>query len=507
MANNKKHKRRLFLQGAGGCLLALPILEIMLNSNGDAYADGGELTPNYIYTTQGESSGHNKWNGTTRRYDNVIFFQPPSHGNLKSIYSKSSSHTGFTGLHPLDTMGLWDDVNVISNLAINTNRKGTPGNVQVSGGSEMISIHNHSNYVISSGHGLDNRRKFWTSGEKKGKFSADQLINDAIGGNKKVMIYSTDERDHWTHSTSFRDGSIIKAEKNIGRAFDLLFKGFSPTSTGNSAANQLRESRRSILNLVLEDHKRLEKKLSLGYKDRLQVDQHMQLISDLEKSIAKMENEVKLACQIPKRISENASIDTSFSWPYGGLKERAVLLNQLITLACACGAANVANYAILRHKAEVPTSPFIPNISASEARRIDSDKNLNNFHGCGHHGTKEGSEVWAHGARWVTKTYGDLVQRFKDVPMGSGTMLDYSFIMLAMQQGRGRSMEGSEVSTSHSYENMCFLQAGGKALGAKTGRHIDGQKKHPVAISNKAAELMGLKNLQFGEIEDKVNIS
>ena len=46
----KKPSRRFFLKGAGGYMLSLPLLEVMLNSNGDAYANGNNIEVNYLYT-------------------------------------------------------------------------------------------------------------------------------------------------------------------------------------------------------------------------------------------------------------------------------------------------------------------------------------------------------------------------------------------------------------------------------------------------------------------------
>lgn len=485
-----KSTRRLFLQGVGGYMLSLPILEFMLNENGNAYANGDLIAPNYLYTMQGESSGHPR-NAT-------VLFQPSQYGNLQSAFSNNPNSYGNAGLRTLDQMGLLADLNLISNLYINSNNPGSPGNIQVANNSHAQApiVHRSSSLCVNSGFGCPAEVNVWTHYRKGTKHSTDQALYDAINKEGKHINFAVEKyTDNWPQTSSMRNGYFQTPEKDIGKAFDYLFGGFTPPEGGT--IDEKLASRRSILDLVLADHNRLKQKI--GYNDRLIVEQHLSSIRDLEKSISEMAPEIKNTCEIPSRLSENTPINQR---NYGGEKERALLFNQMITLAMSCGISRVGHYTILRHKAWVDPTDYVQSKFHSE---IQGNEKLNDLHEIGHYGTQLSLDIWIDMLQWVTGVYGDLIQRFKNVPVGDGTLLDHSFVMLAMHQGIGQSLENSSKNHVHSYENMSYLQSGGKALGAVTGRHINGQRRHPVAIANKAVELMGL-NLNFGEIKDKVNI-
>lgn len=487
-----KPTRRLFLKGVGGYMLSLPILECMLNNNGDAYAQGGAIPMNYLYTYQGESSGHPR--------NNTMLWQPPQYGSLRNAYNSNPNAYGNQGFKEIARRNLLDDINVISNLYIRSNEGGGAGNIEVKGNSHPQSpiIHRSATYVVNSGYSIPSEVNMWLHMRQGSKHSTDQRLYDAIGKEGKHINFAVEKyQDGWAQSTSMRSGYIQTPEKDVGKAFDYIFGGFTPPPGGGTVDEGI-ATRRSILNLVLEDHKRLQKRL--GYNDRLIVDQHLTSIRDLEESIAKMETQEQLSCEIPNRLSENTPIN---SRNYGGEKERAILFNRIIALAFACGITRVGQYCILRHKAYVDPTDYI---SSSWASKIAGNRKLDDLHEVGHNGTQDGLDVWKEMCWWIGDIYGDLVQRFKNTQVGSGTLLDHSFVMMGMLQGIGRSLENSSTNHVHSYENMCYLQAGGKAFGAQTGRHINGNRKHPVAISNAAVEMGGV-NITFGEIKDKVDIS
>ena len=473
-------------------MLSLPLLEVMLNSNGDAYANGNNIAVNYLYTYQGESSGHPR--------NNTLLWKPPQYGNLKAAFDADPNHYGNAGFKEIARRGLLGDMNVVSNLYINSNNPGTPGNIQVKGNSHEQSpiVHRSSNYCVNSGYGCPAGVNVWRHYRQGSKHSTDQRFYDAINREgKHINIAIEKYKDGWAQTTSMRSGYLQTPEKDVGKAFDYLFGGFvAPENSGASNSNLV--SRRSIVDLILEDHKRLQKKL--GHQDRLIVDQHLASIRDLEKSIQALESEEKLVCEVPSRLSEINPINNR---NYGGEKQRAILFNRIITLAMACGISRVGQYSILRHKAWVDPTDYV---SGSWASKIEGNRKLNDLHEVGHNGTSDGLNLWREMCWWIGDVYGDLVQRFKDTRVGSGTLLDYSFVMMGMHQGIGLSLENSSRNHVHSYENMCYLQAGGKAFGARLGRHIDGQRRHPVAVANKAMELSGM-NLTFGEIRDKVNIA
>ena len=53
--------RRTLLRGLGGVAVGLPVLECMLNGNGTAYAQAGELPKRYAIVFAGQAIGGDAW--------------------------------------------------------------------------------------------------------------------------------------------------------------------------------------------------------------------------------------------------------------------------------------------------------------------------------------------------------------------------------------------------------------------------------------------------------------
>ena len=64
--------RRAFLRSSGGLVLGLPLLDIMLNGNGDAFAQsGGPLPKRYAFVFGGQSIGGDDWPKNQQRINGV----------------------------------------------------------------------------------------------------------------------------------------------------------------------------------------------------------------------------------------------------------------------------------------------------------------------------------------------------------------------------------------------------------------------------------------------------
>src|SRR5262245_41256689 len=106
--------RRTLLRGVGGAAIGLPILECMLDANGEALAQsGGALPRRYAVVFAGQALGGDGWEENQqqiagRRYTEAGHFIVPA--------QTGRSYTSTTPLEPL--AALRDDFSIVSNMRI-----------------------------------------------------------------------------------------------------------------------------------------------------------------------------------------------------------------------------------------------------------------------------------------------------------------------------------------------------------------------------------------------------
>src|SRR5438309_219312 len=64
--------RRAVLKGLGGAAVALPALEIMLDSSGKAYASGSTIPSRYVVCFDGQSLGADRDTGPSQYIPDVV---------------------------------------------------------------------------------------------------------------------------------------------------------------------------------------------------------------------------------------------------------------------------------------------------------------------------------------------------------------------------------------------------------------------------------------------------
>src|SRR5262249_16746379 len=109
-----KLSRRACLRGIGGVAIGLPTLEAMLNTNGDAFADGTLLPPRYVICFGGFPLG-------TYTYADVSV-RPTQAGPENPGRGYDVTKIGlvpFAGLpSPIDKSPIRDQITIVSGLAV-----------------------------------------------------------------------------------------------------------------------------------------------------------------------------------------------------------------------------------------------------------------------------------------------------------------------------------------------------------------------------------------------------
>jgi hypothetical protein len=298
--------RRTLLRGAGiaGLAIGLPRLDIMFNDHGLLHSRAhaqGVPAPKRIALFHWPNGAH------------MQAFTPSQQG---ANWWSSSVPAGLQPLTPY-----LSDINIVSGLS--TYRLFIP-----SGGDE----HNKANAVLLTSQEVDDNRGF------VGGLSVDQAAIETLGPGlflcpTRIEINGSLGMSYRRNGTSV---SKMAAERNPTTLFNSLFANFqggSSGSTDNSAMEQVRQRRLSILDYVKQQSDALKKKL--GRADQQRVDEHLNSIRDIEITLQPQTSTPTVGCSPPASV------------PSGGdsLAVGRTLLD-LGYLALACDVRSVVLYSM-----------------------------------------------------------------------------------------------------------------------------------------------------------------
>jgi hypothetical protein len=471
--------RRTFLRGMGGFGVALPVLDIMLNDHGDAFAYGGGALPTRFFVGfHGQAMGGD---GDPLRNQ----YAPDAFGPDYDLKKATMPLAGYDNVK--------NDISIISNLRIPYNNSG-PGswNTEFHLGAMPPLLCGVSNPDDSSScRGV----------------TADQVVADAIGQDTtfaslqyqvQVSWYLTDSAPYGRDIMSYAQdqaGNIIQVpgQTSPRQAWMSLFTGFVPPDPGDALAAQLELARRrSVLDLVRGNIEVLMPKLGTADKARMQ--RHFDEIRDLEDRLAAIPPDATGECMMfadpgpdPAIGGNNASAggaDFDVNAGYSDESARARVFSDLVHMAFTCDLSR--SVAMLYTMAQSHM-----NVYAFTDSQIPYDQ-----HEVGHSvGTTDAvSEVLA----WQLDLFAYLVAKLRDTPEGAGNVLDNTAMVLLYEGGHGLDPATGDPNRTHSTENMIVTTAG-RAGGFVAGEHIDGGGLHPVNVLNTAMRAVGVDQ-DLGEV-------
>jgi len=303
----------------------------------------------------------------------------------------------------------------------------------------------HHPKVIGKHHNCD---KVWLTGADvpgdggafRNSVSADQLMAEVQGLSTRFASLELAIEGHslaWS-----RDGIQIPADRNTQTIFNMLF-GVEKES---KETIRRRLSRRgSILDLVADDAKRVNKKL--GNVDRSKLDEYLTAVRQVEVRTERAESWLNIPK--PKIESEDAArLSRKLDMSKAGEYYR--LFYDLMVLALRTDSTRVITCMI----GSESNAGGIPDIGISQTR-----------HGLSHHNGDPEQ------LRRLTETDTFLIEQ-----------LSYFLDQLKAHQEDGQSLldttqvlwgSGMAYGHSHGNANLPTILAGGRALGYKHGQHID----------------------------------
>ena len=252
----------------------------------------------------------------------------------------------------------------------------------------------------------------------------------------------------YSSNISWRSESTPMAKEiNPRLVFDRLFGGDDPQEAGESRFLRARY-RKSILDFVLEDARKLEPRL--GTSDRKKLDEYLASVREIEERItrAAREEEQKVAGQtqppvgIPKEHEEHIR-----------------LMLDMLVLAFQGDLTRVATF-MISNEGSNRSYKFI---EVSEGH-----------HDLSHHGgSKEKQEKIQRINTFHVRQLAYFLEKLKAIPeAGGGSVLDSSMIVYG---------SGISDGNRHNHDELPILVAGGGAGTLTPGRHIRYPKNTPVA--------------------------
>ena len=223
--------------------------------------------------------------------------------------------------------------------------------------------------------------------------------------------------------------------------------------------------RRSILDLVREDTRTLQR--NLGPTDKRKLEEYLDSVRNVEKQVAK--NEV-----------DNFQIDPEIEKPYGipsNFAEHFRLMTDMITIAFQADISRVVTFLVTQEGSERPYREIgIPDGHHPLTHhryipeRIEKVVQINRYH----------MEQFA---TWITK--------LKAAPEGDATLLDNSMIVY----GAGLS-DGNR----HTHDDLPTLIAGSGGGYFNTGRHLTYRRETPMSnLFLTMMDRMGVHTEHFGD--------
>ncbi|HVH47317.1 MAG TPA: DUF1552 domain-containing protein [Labilithrix sp.] len=462
--------RRALLKGIGGAAIALPTLEIMLNSSGTALADGPAIAKRFFVGLIGQAlSGDN---APTNLY--VPSTVGPNY-DLKAA------------LAPL--VNVKQHVSVVSGMEILA--AGANGGVVPAGG-RMNDFHCGGVSPLLCGVKSDTSAAARCYG-----ITSDQVVANAIGTTtvKSLVLecpvdfyvpgYTAAGREYMSYSAANKP---IPASISPRQTFTSLFGNFTtPGPVTDPDADFQRRSRRSVLDLVAGNTEQLMKRL--GKVDQERMAAHLAQIRDLEKRIDALPPVQTQTCKKP--ADPGADPTVGIGAKYSGERERAKVFGDLVHMAFTCD---------LTRSVSLMYSMFQSHMAASP---VTNGKYGDDLHELGH--SNPSAESVAAGMVWQVEAFAALVQNLQNTAEGAGNVLDNSVLVLLNEAGHGRDYSVTPVKNNqtHSTENMACLIAG-RAGGLKPGKHVVTQKAHPARVLISAMNAVGVTGSTLGEVSGTV---
>ncbi|MFT7639929.1 MAG: hypothetical protein ACI9G1_001667 [Pirellulaceae bacterium] len=325
----------------------------------------------------------------------------------------------------------------------------------------------HHPMVLGKHHNCD---QVWLTGANvpsnggafRNTISADQLIAEVQGQYTRFPSFEMAVEGHslaWS-----RDGIQIPAERNVSSIFNRMF---GEERGGKDAVRRRLARRGSILDAVLGDADRVNKKL--GAADRNKLDEYLTAVRQVEIRT----DRANAWLDVPKPAIDKSEADRfNRKMDQNQVREYHRLFYDLMVLALRTDMTRVISCMICSES----NGGAIPDIGISQAR-----------HGLSHHnGDPEQLRRLTETDTFLVEQLSYFLDQLKAHRDEQGSLLDTTQVLWG---------SGMAYGHSHGNANLPTIFAGGKSLGVKHGQHVDFNLpkigKYNVEVANEHYKICG----------------
>jgi hypothetical protein len=433
--------RRTVLRGAlygMGATLALPVLETMLNANGNAFADGTPLAKRFGIFFWGNGVRLSQWtpSKTGSGYDLKPNLAPfASLQSYVSVVSGTNVMTGNPRGHHAGCVGFLSGAPLVPQ---------DPGNAGYCSTFSQPSI----DQVVA--------RAYQNDPAKKTAFRSLEL-----GISKRVITGEGTTLNYLSHNGQ------DDPNKPIYSAHALFQRVFSPDfiASNQGHVDPKLALRRQLLDAVHADAQALQKKVSAN--DRKRLDQHLTSVAELQSRIAALEETSQNACTIPNdppEYPERQGVEQ--------LANLSTAMADVLALSLACDRTRVFS---IMYSGSVGYTTF------------DDDGITQGSHDLSHNEGGDQPEL-SHGVTITMQHFKIFLDRLKNTMEGSSNLLEQSAILASsdLTQGHEHSIDD--------YPVLLVGHAGGALRGGVHYRSTTGENLSKVLITAMRAVDLPLTN-------------
>ena len=272
----------------------------------------------------------------------------------------------------------------------------------------------------------------------------------------------------YSNNISWRDETTPMAKEiNPRLVFERLFANQLPEEVSESQARRLRY-RKSILDFVLEDARRLNNRV--GGQDKQKLDEYLTAVREIEQRIERSERDSAEQTGFLAEYARPAGVPADYA-------EHLRLLGDMMVLAFQADVTRISTFML----ANEGSNRSYPQIGVTDGHHTLSH----------HQGDREKQAKISEINRFHVAQFSYILQRMKAIREGDGTLLDHSIIVYGA---------GISDGNRHNNENLPVVLAGrgcGKIL---PGRHVRYHLDTPmcnlfVSLMNR----MGVPGNSFGD--------
>ena len=415
--------RRTFLRGVGGAALALPFLDIMGGCSADER------------WSKNIASGARALSGQPKRL--LVVFTGNGTENTMNQWWPTGTETSFQLSRILTPLEEHKPQLIIpEGIPMESSYHG-PGDAHQRGIGNILT---GTELLQGDFKGNDGQTAGYAGG-----ISVDQVIAKHIGNDTRFRSLELSIQNTgvtvYARLSYLGAGQPLPPENNPFNAYKRIFEGVTPSAGGGDAA-WLLERRRSVLDAVLEDYRKLNQQV--GAADRQKLEQHVAAVEDIESRLA-IGAGGGATCEVPAALTPFNHNDPD-KFP-----EVAKVQMDLMVRALACDLTRVGTVMFARAN----NNMLFPWLGITEGH-----------HDLSHHGDGdvEANDKLSKINGWFAQQFAYLLGQLQAVPDADGTsLLDNTIVLWVNEQGKGNN---------HSRKSMPWVIAGGGGGTWKTGRFI-----------------------------------